>query len=131
VRFLETPEFMINRKPQIESIKLLGYTEAEAQFLHLVAARSEYFLHASSPDSLVLTGAATTHFWKRLEAYGTGGCAAVRRTLSVLSAEGDEEGGGNGTLLQNAGPFIILAGYTEPHLSPRSDIKCLMARQFF
>jgi hypothetical protein len=103
VRFLETPEFMINRKPQIESIKLLGYAEAEAQFSTLWRRIRDISSHASSPDSLVLTGAATTDFWKRLEAYRTGGCADVRRTLSVLSAEGDEEGGGNGTLLQNAG----------------------------
>jgi hypothetical protein len=59
---------MTDHRPQIESIKLLGYAEAEARFLHLMATHSGYFL----PRQFVgfagsHSGRRATQFWKKLK----------------------------------------------------------------
>ncbi len=59
---------MANDNPQIECIKLLGYGEAEAQFLHLVATHSGYFLPRQFIQFAgVRPGSLTTEFWKKLK----------------------------------------------------------------
>jgi hypothetical protein len=65
---VQKPYFMTDHKPQIEAIKLLGYAEAEAQFLHLVATHSGYFLPRQFVGSAGShSGSRTTQFCKKLK----------------------------------------------------------------